>query len=38
MVALTGLAMFAFVVLDSLTQNIGAFPPIFGALVGLGLV
>ncbi len=38
MVVLTGLAMFAFVVLDSLTQNIGAFPPIFGALVGIGLI
>ncbi|MCG6154789.1 hypothetical protein [Rubinisphaera margarita] len=37
MVALTGLAMFAFIVLDSLTQNMAAFPPIFGALVGVGL-
>lgn len=37
MVVLTGLAMFAFVVLDSLTQNMAAFPPIFGCLVGLGL-
>ncbi len=38
MVVLTGLAMFAFVVLDSLTQNIAAFPPIFGALVGIGVI
>lgn len=38
MVALTGLAMFAFVVLDSLTQNMAAFPPIFGALVGVGVI
>ena len=37
MVVLTGLAMFAFVVLDSLTQNMEAFPPLFGCMVGLGL-
>ena len=37
MVVLTGLAMFAFIVLDSLSQNMEAFPPIFGLVVGLGI-
>jgi len=37
MVVLTGLAMFAFVILDSLSQNMALVPPVFGFGVGLAI-
>ncbi len=37
MVVLTGLAMFAFIVLDSLVQNVEAFPPVFGLMLGIAI-
>ncbi|MBB01963.1 MAG: hypothetical protein CMJ47_04895 [Planctomyces sp.] len=37
MVVLTGLAMFAFVILDSLSQNMALIPPVFGFGVGLAI-